>query len=335
MSDELHLKTTKNSGSVKTSRKFRWSSCFSYVSNKLKRNSKLDMSKSLEDFQPSQVQREQPSTRYSQIKSVEPSPAPDSVSSAQWKQPNSALSPPPRQPRVKRESTPPSIRKDRIPLADPSLTPRVRPRGRQTSLLRLSLDAECCTPEDVSSLSTRSSLSGPHQGSSTKRASDASIPIKWTRSSFESPINDSSISQIGEEEELNDRFLLTLKERRQRKSPLSLSDSLTLTLEEEVLDKSLFFQDRSRQETMRILEGQPTPIAHAKELDRHFSESSLSLQAISESQDTNIPSTHPQFAPSLISVPSSPNSMDSSVLEQEDYINQQHALTVCLASDRL
>ncbi|KAG1466074.1 hypothetical protein G6F56_004759 [Rhizopus delemar] len=306
MSDELNQNTKKND-SVKPSRKFRWSSCFSFVSNKLKRNSKLSTSKSFESFRPPP-----PVQKKEEKKPIKAEPSADILPTT-WEPP--ALSPPPRQPKVKREPTPSNTRKDRIPLMDPTLTPRVRPRG-QPSLLRLSLDAECL--EDGSSLSTRSSL----RCGSTKRTSDASIPIRWTHSSFESPLNDSFI-QIDEEESG-----LTLKERRQRKSPLSLPDNLTLNLEEDCLDKSLLFQDKSRQEAMMILEGRP--IASTRELDRHFNEPEM--PTISENQDSIIPEIQ-QFAPSLISVPSSPNSLDSSVMEHDDYVTQQHALTVFLASN--
>ncbi|KAG1490327.1 hypothetical protein G6F46_008604 [Rhizopus delemar] len=414
MSDELHYKKNalKKNNSVK-----------SEVS---RRPSKLNTSKSFENIRTSpfnigsQGEKIPSAVAAPESKSVR-TMAVDPAMPSNWKQPISALSPPPRHPKMKRTSTQiPTCnneqKKDRIPLIDPTLTPRVKPKSStQPSLLRLSLDAECLQSptqslkedEDSESVSTTSIISSHYYPTpirsgtlgSTKRVSDASIPppplpqsSKFAHSFFDSWLTmdkseelDSFVSaQSRIEEEVieeEDKKSLTLKERRRRKSPLTLPDNLTLALQEtkedkdhawrhEILEKSILFslqQDKSRQEAMMTLEGKKSktisiqPIVNTQELDKHFKlmdkntnscrsltindqqqhpQDSSRLEIISEDNIPKIvsripetPPHHQQFAPSLISVPSTPNSMDSSVIEHDDYIAQQHALAVFLSSD--
>jgi hypothetical protein len=95
--------------------------------------------------------------------------------------PSSALSPPPRQSKAKREtiSSAAELNAGRRPLVDPTLTPKVKPRSnkkKQPSLLRLSLDADM--------LQTSSSSSHDTTISSLSNQSDSdSISCKTARSS--------------------------------------------------------------------------------------------------------------------------------------------------------
>ncbi|KAI8048058.1 uncharacterized protein B0P05DRAFT_592404 [Gilbertella persicaria] len=157
------------------SRKFRWSSCFSFVSKfkkpKTSHTQQIRLSQSYEDFeqterpvihQSSEIIVKAKSEEFnSSFWPTQPLPLPQPQL-----QPLSSLSPPPRQVKSKRESyCPPkeSVQysssittgsNSRRPLVDPSLTPRVKPRSiktkRQPSFLRLSLDAEVLhSPESL------------------------------------------------------------------------------------------------------------------------------------------------------------------------------------------
>ncbi|EIE91447.1 hypothetical protein RO3G_16158 [Rhizopus delemar RA 99-880] len=254
MSDELHYKKNalKKNNSVKSevSRRFRWSSCISFVSNKLKRPSKLNTSKSFENIRTS----------------------PFNIGSQGEKIPSAVAAP--------------ESKSVRTMAVDPAM-PNAECLQSPTQSLK--------EDEDSESVSTTSIISSHYYPTpirsgtlgSTKRVSDASIPppplpqsSKFAHSFFDSWLTmdkseelDSFVSaQSRIEEEVieeEDKKSLTLKERRRRKSPLTLPDNLTLALQEtkedkdhawrhEILEKSILFslqQDKSRQEAMMTLEG--------------------------------------------------------------------------------
>ncbi|ORE11145.1 hypothetical protein BCV72DRAFT_198406 [Rhizopus microsporus var. microsporus] len=323
------------------------------------------------------------------------------ISSSQWKEPTSSLLPPPRQPKPKRQSIQiPTSNKDRIPLIDPTLTPKVKPKSTkgQPTLLRLSLDAECLqSPTQSIKDDDNESVSTGYSGSTsnhptpfrsgtlgaTKPSSDLVIPplpSKPTNSSLDSCQPEEEIDLIDESKRLS------LKERRRRKSPLTLpgAEQLTLAIKEtkinenedhtwrhQLVEQSVIysFRDKYRQEAMLSLEGKrqqeeeksldnsknkkissksrrSSHIDQPSELTQkeRSQERSEGLEIICEDEIPKIvsramiqipetPPHHQQFTPSLISVPSTPNSIDSSMIDHEEYLVQQHALAVCLSSD--
>lgn len=319
--------------------------------------------------------------------------------------------------------------RNRRPLLDPTLTPRVKPRSiktkKQPSLLRLSLDAELLQStdkEDNDSLirTGHSSVSltptstilpqAPFRSGTLGATNNSRIsaplpplphhiphdrPISTTQSFIDStssrtssqvmsdsPISVSAIKLDDEEDKL------TLKERRRRRSPLSIpnSDQLTLALMDgepitknsDIMKRQTYDlhniymnhivddivedwrqqsveEDTSRQEAMLILEGKKksSSIMPMEELDRLFEKSNderttrttkksyeekknNKLDMITENKiaanyssrvlpqvdaTPETPPYHKQTAPSLISSPSTPNSIDSSVLEHDDYLH--------------
>ncbi|CAO3700432.1 hypothetical protein G6F70_004797 [Rhizopus microsporus] len=429
MADESHFRKyhlTKNS-SVKSdnsssSRKFRWSSCFSFVTNKLKRYSKLNTSPSFEALHAlNDDQKEfsiQDSAKLTTMTASSSFTSHNDISSSQWKEPTSSLLPPPRQPKPKRQSIQiPTSNKDRIPLIDPTLTPKVKPKSAkgQPTLLRLSLDAECLqSPTQSIKDDDNESVSTGYSGSTsnhptpfrsgtlgaTKPSSDLVIPplpsrptnssldswLTATEKPLDSCISVSAMSQPEEEIDLIDESRrLSLKERRRRKSPLTLpgAEQLTLAIKEtkinenedhtwrhQLVEQSVIysFRDKYRQEAMLSLEGKRhqeeksldnsknKKISSKSRRSSHIDqpseftqkersqERSEGLEIICEDEIPKIvsramiqipetPPHHQQFTPSLISVPSTPNSIDSSMIDHEEYLVQQHALAVCLSSD--
>jgi hypothetical protein len=195
------------------------------------------------------------------------------------------------------------------------------------------------------------------------------------------------MSQPEEEIDLIDESRrLSLKERRRRKSPLTLpgAEQLTLAIKEtkinenedhtwrhQMVEQSVIysFRDKYRQEAMLSLEGKRQQeeeksldnsknkkISNKSRRSSHIDqpseltqkersqERSEGLEIICEDEIPKIvsramiqipetPPHHQQFTPSLISVPSTPNSIDSSMIDHEEYLVQQHALAVCLSSD--
>ncbi|KAG2235775.1 hypothetical protein INT48_001001, partial [Thamnidium elegans] len=278
------------------SRKFRWSSCFAFIT-KFKKNKtqKIRVSQSYEEYvfnEDYTPDKEQLKSTI-QVSDVKPS------ASLPWKhqsQPTSSLSPPPRQTKSKRDSNVSrknsqpndsnNSRGGRRPLVDPTLTPRVKPRSiktkKQPSLLRLSLDAELlqqASPDGVfllqdndsldsckaghSSLSFTPTQSQPFRSGTLGAARNPKLSISTdndvpplptlnipyvTNSSNDntrpnsqstSATNNSNISYIAdspvsvsavEAVAIDEEEKLTLKERRHRKSPLSMPDTEQLTL---------------------------------------------------------------------------------------------------------
>lgn len=230
----------------------------------------------------------------------------------------------------------------RRPLVDPTLTPRVKPRSiktkKQPSLLRLSLDADllhspdglhdneslytCKTGHSSSSFTLsnqpyRSGTLGATRNPKLSLTFDndvpplplLNIPNDQTRPNSQSTthsnlsLSDSPVSIEAVAMDTDEK--LTLKQRRQRKSPLSMPETEKLTIalkdllvdeqeekkkkqrksyQEEVWRQQLLeqsiafsFQNKSRQEAMLILEGKKTqsvlslqPIVNVHELDHHF-----------------------------------------------------------------
>ncbi|CAO3691036.1 unnamed protein product [Rhizopus stolonifer] len=351
-----------------SSRKLRWSSCLSFVSSKFKRSSKLSSPQNIEDFHTSfrgqnnnaQVKKQIEEPLLKKV-TVDPTPS----TSSQWKQTISALSPPPRHSKAKRESV-------QIPIVPTRVNPREN-KGKKATLLRLSLDAECLQSptqslkeEDVESVSSAGNsldslrptpIRSGTLGGAKRTSGDPVIPPlpqSWLsfihNSGSSSSVFEGSYSPTEEYDEENKR--LSLKERRQRKSP-SLSpntEQLTLAINEprtvddqDIVWNRLSFErraslspeERSRQEAMTTLEGKTKtvavqPIVNTQELDNHFNQKDkrthpqkkIFENRLPVSRIPETPPHHQQFAPSLISVPSTPNSMDSSLMDHDDCIAQ-------------
>ncbi|KAI9481322.1 MAG: hypothetical protein EXX96DRAFT_566233 [Benjaminiella poitrasii] len=168
--------TTNNFSSDTNKKKFRWSSCFSSFITKFKKpksseksNQQIKLSQSYDEIERKQSSSEPHHVSDSiEVSNVIRHPFLWKTSPSQQSNdvPPPSLSPPPRQNKSKRDSTNKQPqednmsntvrpKKDRCPLIDPTLTPRVKPRSikaskRQPSLLRLSLDAEVVqTPDSL------------------------------------------------------------------------------------------------------------------------------------------------------------------------------------------
>lgn len=305
----------QNNNLNKSSRKFRWSSCFSFISSKFKKSKSQKIPAAAYDIDELEHDKYVVSTENKvAVGPIDDAAVVVKATGASWKhqqqhqhhhhQPTSSLSPPPRQTKNKRDSSLSQLQtkndngnassKDRRPLVDPTLTPRVKPRSikskKQPSLLRLSLDAELLQQQspdgifydnDSSTTSTcktghssftftptsatqyppfRSGTLGavknnngkPRLSTSTNESDIPPLPLPriniasgfdnksssrpdsqsttHTNISFvtDSPSSisaiDGMIPNVDEEEKL------TLKERRQRRSPLSMPDTNQLTL---------------------------------------------------------------------------------------------------------
>ncbi|KAG2198887.1 hypothetical protein INT47_010292 [Mucor saturninus] len=339
------------------SRKFRWSSCFSFITKfKKSKSQKIRLSQSYEEFAPVEYPTTKSEPATIQVLQVRP------CSSIPWRQqPSSSLSPPPRQAKSKRDSSmshrhsqPADPTKyGRRPLVDPTLTPRVKPRSiktkKQPSLLRLSLDAEllhspdgvhdneslytCKTGHSSSSFTLpnqvqpyRSGTLGATRNPKLSLTFDNDVPPlpllnipssnEHTRPNSQSTTTtsnsnisfaDSPVSVEAVALDIDGGEKLTLKQRRQRKSPLSMpeTEQLTIALKEllvneqeekkkqqqqrksyqeevwrqQLLEQSIAFsfQNKSRQEAMLTLEGKKSqgvlslqPIVNVHDLDHHF-----------------------------------------------------------------
>ncbi|CEP17615.1 hypothetical protein [Parasitella parasitica] len=476
-----HSTNTRQSNINDKLRKLRWSSCFSFVMNKLGRNGsklssnrkssqscdKLDkkhavLSETINVLRPKIPSASSPRMIWHHPQPHQQPPAPLS------------LSPPPRQIKSKRESFGNQSNSDATPISrriliDPTLTPRVEPIStktkKQPSLLRLSMDIELLMSSDIdndSCIALQSGVgsvspfrSGTLDITNASRSNSASLPpplppltipldscINNSRPHSQLTTTDSPISTTASDDE---EHKLTLIERRRRRSPLTMpnSDQLTLAVEDksmEDVEKPLpplptespqntsrpqslmepsacsMLNDPSRQDAMLALEGKKVravslqPIAHIRELDDHFEQSTdndivrdkaqydavvsrtktysrqlsyedkaqsrtllrarsppvasidiepkqQQLEIITENEiamcrtptsannrfpalsntllstTPETPSYHKQAAPSLISAPSTPNSIDSSMIEHDDYIShQKHQMSLFLVT---
>ncbi|KAG1053313.1 hypothetical protein G6F46_003768 [Rhizopus delemar] len=270
-----------------------------------------------------------------------------SSSNHQWKQPTSSLSPPPRHPKSKRESI-------QIPIDYMAeATPRVKPRSikgqQQSTLLRLSLDAECLeSPTQSLEEEQESAQSSNISFGSTSSNHNRPTPIRSGTLGNSKRSSDSVTPPLPNSVE-EETKRLSLKERRRQTKSLLVSTNtelLTLAIHEKVIDdQDLVLKDQSRQEAMMALEGKKTtavavqPIVNTQELDKHFKlkdkicrksvahKKAKGLEVISEiSRIPETPPYHQQFPPTLISVPSTPNSMDSSLIN-DCITTQDHVFT--------
>ncbi|KAI8645338.1 hypothetical protein BD408DRAFT_411764 [Parasitella parasitica] len=255
-------------------RKLRWSSCFSFVINKLGRNNgksasnqkqsqscdKLDkkhivLSGTIKVLRPTLPSASSPRMIWSYPQSHQQPPAPLS------------LSPPPRRTKSKRESfsnhsnTNTTIVSRRT-LIDPAV-PRVEPISiktkKQPSLLRLSMDAEFLVSSDIdndSYIAFKSGIgsvspfrNGTLDPTNNSRSNSASLPppLPPLNIPLDSSINnsrphsiitatDSPISTTTTSDDEEQKF--TLIERRRRRSPLTMpnTDQLTLAVEDKSID---------------------------------------------------------------------------------------------------
>ncbi|KAI8889281.1 hypothetical protein K501DRAFT_329353 [Backusella circina FSU 941] len=195
--------------SLEKPRKFRWSSCFSFIS-KIKKNNRQTRIRASQSYEAldqddkddnkkteliedtsitwkEQQERDRLNLELKQQKLLQLQQQqldhqyPLQQIQQQIITPSSALSPPPRQFKTKREtiSSVAELNAGRRPLVDPTLTPKIKPRSnkkKQSSLLRLSLDADM--------MQTSSSSSQDTTISSISNQSDSdSISCKTARSS--------------------------------------------------------------------------------------------------------------------------------------------------------
>lgn len=336
------------------SRKFRWSSCFSFITTKFKKpkSQKIRYSRSFDEFEHNKTY-------------VPANIVPKTIQAADvvvvkatgtsWKQqqlqqqPTSSLSPPPRQTKNKRDSSISQFlnqsndntnnTKDRRPLVDPTLTPRVKPRSiktkKQPSLLRLSLDAELLqqSPDGTFSIqdndSTTSTCKTGHSSlsftptsttqyppfrsgtlgavknskvrmSSHDSSDDIPLPPPLPKINITSDIlhydsrpnsqvttntNNSNVSYVTDSpvsmslvEIIDDEEKLTLKERRHRRSPLSMPDTDQLTLALKGLISVEEIENGSEQELSQppLPPLPPLPTKRdSQQLQQHYYESSV------------------------------------------------------------
>jgi hypothetical protein len=190
------------------------------------------------------------------------------------------------------------------PLIDPTLTPRVKPRSikskKQPSLLRLSLDAELLQSPDgdnesmntfktsrssnASSLAPAPFRSGTLGSTPTTRLSTQPplppvppihIPLEYSSrphsqstqsNSNDSPVSISAVAAVAvDDEEDEEDEKLTLKERRRRRSPLSLpnTDQLTLALKEMMVEEQQ--QEMTNNDAMQQHKQQPLAASNKRQ----------------------------------------------------------------------
>ncbi|KAI8329272.1 hypothetical protein EDC96DRAFT_569305 [Choanephora cucurbitarum] len=260
-------------------RKFRWSSCFSFVSKLKKPKStteqQIRVAQSYEDI--ATPDRLDTITKVKSEKSLWPIqslPLPQPQL-----QPPSSLSPPPRQTKSKRESV---SYKEETPLPIES-KPRVIPRAIKTSsMLRLSLDAEALSsaesleneghPHRLSTASSNFTVSQPAPfrtgtlGSCSSSSSQSNHQYTFTSlppNTAIPPLPPIPLESPRLDTPLKDKKL-ALKDRRRRRSPLLApnADQLTLAL------KDLKEEKKDKTQATNVVSLQP--IAQVQELDQHF-----------------------------------------------------------------